>query len=294
MGVLLLARLMNPRDPGGRAQHRSSAWRTRRGCCSSTSRTCRRCSSIAPTMRPTCGALRQRHSPKRRRHPAAAPPARIRVAAAFSASRRWRFRISSRWMSSAAASSTSLPPTELMTSPKLYATFLLWLLSELFEELPEIGDPEKPKLVFFFDEAHLLFDDAPKGLRDKIEQVVRLFDPRASASISSRRTRSTSPRRSPGSSATGCSMHCAPIRRATKGDQGGGRDVPDQSQAQAGRRDRHLRVEGRRGSRLGPSGGWIADAGRADPDQAASLAPGAADGAGAGGDPGGISPRRQV
>jgi uncharacterized protein len=60
-------------------------------------------------------------------------------------------------------------------TPKLYATFLLWLLSELFEELPEVGDPEKPKLVFFFDEAHLLFTDAPKVLLDKVEQVVRLI-----------------------------------------------------------------------------------------------------------------------
>lgn len=63
----------------------------------------------------------------------------------------------------------------LMRSPRLYATFLLWLLSELFEELPEVGDLDKPKLVFFFDEAHLLFDDAPKALVDKVEQVVRLI-----------------------------------------------------------------------------------------------------------------------
>ncbi|MEO0612537.1 MAG: helicase HerA-like domain-containing protein [Pseudomonadota bacterium] len=68
-----------------------------------------------------------------------------------------------------------LAADKLMQTPKLYATFLLWLLSELFEELPEIGDPDKPKLVFFFDEAHLLFDDAPKALVDKIEQVVRLI-----------------------------------------------------------------------------------------------------------------------
>ena len=63
----------------------------------------------------------------------------------------------------------------LMDSPRLYATFLLWLLSELFEQLPEVGDPDKPKLVFFFDEAHLLFDDAPKALVDKVEQVARLI-----------------------------------------------------------------------------------------------------------------------
>jgi len=68
-----------------------------------------------------------------------------------------------------------LEADRLMQSPRLYAVFLLWLLSELFEELPEIGDPEKPKLVFFFDEAHLLFNEAPKALVDKIEQVVRLI-----------------------------------------------------------------------------------------------------------------------
>lgn len=64
---------------------------------------------------------------------------------------------------------------KLINAPKLYATFLLWLLSELFERLPEVGDPEKPKLVFFFDEAHLLFNDAPKVLLEKIEQVIRLI-----------------------------------------------------------------------------------------------------------------------
>ena len=68
-----------------------------------------------------------------------------------------------------------LAADKLMSSPRLYATFLLWLLSELFEELPEVGDADKPKLVFFFDEAHLLFDEAPKILIDKVEQVVRLI-----------------------------------------------------------------------------------------------------------------------
>jgi uncharacterized protein len=67
-----------------------------------------------------------------------------------------------------------LAADKLMASPRLYATFLLWLLSDLFEKLPEVGDPPKPKLVFFFDEAHLLFNDAPKALLDKVEQVVRL------------------------------------------------------------------------------------------------------------------------
>ncbi|MGY8524894.1 helicase HerA-like C-terminal domain-containing protein [Paracidovorax citrulli] len=68
-----------------------------------------------------------------------------------------------------------LAADRLLHAPRLYATFLLWLLSELFEKLPEAGDLDKPKLVFFFDEAHLLFDDAPKALLDKIEQVVRLI-----------------------------------------------------------------------------------------------------------------------
>jgi len=68
-----------------------------------------------------------------------------------------------------------LAADKLMMSPRLYSTFLLWLLSELFEELPEVGDPERPRLVFFFDEAHLLFDEAPKALLDRVEQVVRLI-----------------------------------------------------------------------------------------------------------------------
>jgi DNA helicase HerA-like ATPase len=68
-----------------------------------------------------------------------------------------------------------LAADQLMQSPQLYATFLLWLMSELFEKLPEVGDPEKPKLVFFFDEAHLLFNDLPSVLQSRIEQVVRLI-----------------------------------------------------------------------------------------------------------------------
>jgi DNA helicase HerA-like ATPase len=70
---------------------------------------------------------------------------------------------------------TILHAEKLIRSPRLYATLLLWLLSELFEQLPEVGDPEKPRLVFFFDEAHLLFEDAPDELRQKVEQVVRLI-----------------------------------------------------------------------------------------------------------------------
>ncbi|WP_374575080.1 helicase HerA-like domain-containing protein [Phenylobacterium sp.] len=68
-----------------------------------------------------------------------------------------------------------LAADKLIASPRLYATFLLWMMSELFEELPEVGDPDKPRLAFFFDEAHLLFRDAPKSLLEKVEQVVRLI-----------------------------------------------------------------------------------------------------------------------
>src|SRR6185312_14442511 len=68
-----------------------------------------------------------------------------------------------------------LAADQLILKPRLYSTFLLWMLSELFEQLPEVGDPDQPKLVFFFDEAHLLFDDCPPALQQKVEQVVRLI-----------------------------------------------------------------------------------------------------------------------
>jgi DNA helicase HerA-like ATPase len=103
-----------------------------------------------------------------------------------------------------------------MQSPKLYATFLLWLLSELFEALPEVGDPEKPKLVFFFDEAHLLFDDAPKALLDKIEQVVRLIRSKGVGVYFITQNPIDIPEKSPASSATGSSTPCAPSPRATR------------------------------------------------------------------------------
>lgn len=82
------------------------------------------------------------------------------------------------WMQTDAAGKgviNILAADKLLNAPKLYSTFLLWMLSELFEHLPEVGDPDKPRLVFFFDEAHLLFDEAPKPLLQKIEQVVRLI-----------------------------------------------------------------------------------------------------------------------
>jgi DNA helicase HerA-like ATPase len=68
-----------------------------------------------------------------------------------------------------------LAADQLILQPRLYSSFLLWLLSELFEQLPEVGDLDRPKLVFFFDEAHLLFDEAPAALRQRVEQVVRII-----------------------------------------------------------------------------------------------------------------------
>ena len=105
-------------------------------------------------------------------------------------------------------------PTTLMQSPRLYGTFLLWLLSELFEDLPEIGDPEKPRLVFFFDEAHLLFNDAPKALLEKIEQVVRLIRSKGVGVYFVTQNPSTFRKSCWRSSATACSTRCAPTRRA--------------------------------------------------------------------------------
>ena len=110
-----------------------------------------------------------------------------------------------------------LAADKLMQSPRLYATFLLWMLSELFEELPEVGDPPKPKLVFFFDEAHLLFNDAPKALMDKIEQVVRLIRSKGvGVYFVTQNPLDVPDTRARRSSATACSTRCAPSRRATR------------------------------------------------------------------------------
>ncbi len=97
-----------------------------------------------------------------------------------------------------------------MNAPRLYATFLLWLLSELFEHLPEIGDPDKPKLVFFFDEAHLLFNEAPKALVERIELVVRLIRSKGVGVFFVTQNPLDIPDSVLGrSSATGSSMRCA-------------------------------------------------------------------------------------
>lgn len=110
-----------------------------------------------------------------------------------------------------------LASDKLMASPKLYATFLLWLLSELFEELPEVGNPDKPKLVFFFDEAHLLFDDAPKALVDKVEQVARLIRSKGVGVYFITQNPCRCAGRYPRAAGQpGCSTRCGPLRRRIK------------------------------------------------------------------------------
>ena len=122
-----------------------------------------------------------------------------------------------------------LAADKLMQNPRLYATFLLWLLSELFHVLPEVGDPDKPKLVFFFDEAHLLFTDAPKALLEKIEQVVRLTRSKGVGVYFVTQTRSTCRTRCWRNWATGCSTRCAHRRRGPEGSASCRRDVSTQS-----------------------------------------------------------------
>ncbi|VFS62516.1 Ornithine/acetylornithine aminotransferase [Raoultella planticola] len=109
-----------------------------------------------------------------------------------------------------------LSAEKLYQMPKLYAASLLWMLSELYERLPEAGDREKPKLVFFFDEAHLLFNDAPQVLLDKIEQVIRLIRSKAVGVYFVSQNPSDIPMRFSASWATGFSTPCAPLRRKIK------------------------------------------------------------------------------
>jgi DNA helicase HerA-like ATPase len=109
-----------------------------------------------------------------------------------------------------------LAADQLVLKPKLYSTFLLWLLSELFEQLPEVGDLDKPKLVFIFDEAHLLFDDAPPSLVQRIEQVVRLIRSKGVGVYFCSQFPMTCRATSSASSATACSTRCVRSPRATR------------------------------------------------------------------------------
>ncbi len=109
-----------------------------------------------------------------------------------------------------------LSAEKLYQMPKLYAASLLWMLSELYERLPEAGDLDKPKLVFFFDEAHLLFNDAPQVLLDKIEQVIRLIRSKGVGVYFVSQNPADIPDAVLGQLATACSMPCAPLRRRTR------------------------------------------------------------------------------
>ena len=165
-----------------------------------------------------------------------------------------------------------LAADKLMASPRLYATFLLWLLSELFETLPEVGDPEKPKLCFFFDEAHLLFDDAPPALLEKVEQVVRLIRSKGVGVYFITQNPTVG---EPGATCL-ARLHAA---RPGGGEERGG-DVP--SQPGGGRRQCHHRAEGGRGAGVAAAAGWVAIAGGAGADQAAVQPRGPRDAAGTG------------
>jgi uncharacterized protein len=135
-----------------------------------------------------------------------------------------------------------LAADQLMNNPRLYSTFLLWLLSELFENLPEVGDRDKPKLVFFFDEAHLLFADAPPALLERVEQVVRLIRSKGvGVSTSSRRIRSTCPTTDARPARQPRAARAARLHAARpEGGQGGRRD--DAREPEARRRGRDLEL----------------------------------------------------
>jgi len=109
-----------------------------------------------------------------------------------------------------------LAADKLVTAPKLYSTFLLWLLAELFERLPEVGDREKPKLVFFFDEAHLLFSEAPPALLEKVEQVVRLIRSKGVGVYFVTQNPIDIPTGCSGNWATAFNTRCAPLPHAIR------------------------------------------------------------------------------
>ena len=158
-----------------------------------------------------------------------------------------------------------LSADKLIANPRLYATFLLWMLSELFEQLPEIGDPDKPKLVFFFDEAHLLFNDAPKPLLEKIEQVVRLIRSKGVGVF----FRHAKPARRAGNGAGAARQpRAARVARLhaarPEGGQGGGGYVPAEPEAQ--HRAGHHRTRQGRGAGVVPRRQWRAVDGRTHHD----------------------------
>ena len=140
-----------------------------------------------------------------------------------------------------------LAADKLMNSPRLYATFLLWLLSELFEQLPEIGDPEQPKLVFFFDEAHLLFNEAPKALVERIELVVRLVRSKGVGVYFVTQNPLDIPDTRAGAAGQPRAARAARLH-AARPEGGEGDRHHHAAEARAGHRDRHHRAGGGRGA----------------------------------------------
>ena len=254
IGPLLLARLLDLNDTQEGVLNIAFRSPTRRGSCSSTSRTCGRCSPTSPSVpanspRATATCRRRRSA----RSSARCSCSSSRAATTSSASRRSTSADLMRTTTDGRGIVNILAAVQLMQSPRLYATFLLWLLSELFEDLPEVGDPDKPKLVFFFDEAHLLFNDAPKALLEKIEQVVRLIRSKGRRRLfrhaePARRARDRAGPDGQPRPARAPRLHAA----RHQGGQGGGRHLPAEPGFSALRRDHRARR--RRGPRLDARG----------------------------------------
>ena len=164
-----------------------------------------------------------------------------------------------------------LAADKLMAEPQLYSTFLLWLLSELFELLPEVGDPDKPKLVFFFDEAHLLFDDAPPALLEKVEQVVRLIRSKGVGVYFITQNPIDIPDKIAGQ--LGNRVQHA-LRAFTPRDQQAVKSAAEtfRPNPEDRRRDRDHRTQGRRGAGVLAAARRFAVAGPAHADQAAVVA----------------------
>ena len=162
-----------------------------------------------------------------------------------------------------------LAADKLMASPRLYSTFLLWLLSELFEQLPEVGDADKPKLCFFFDEAHLLFDDAPPALLEKVEQVVRLIRSKGVGVYFITQNPIDIPDKVAGQ--LGNRVQHA-LRAFTPRDQAAVKSAAETFRPEPGdrRRPGDHRAEGRRGPGVAAAARRRAVAGRAHVDQAAA------------------------
>ena len=129
-----------------------------------------------------------------------------------------------------------LAADQLMQSPQLYATFLLWLMSELFEKLPEVGDQEKPKLVSFLMRPIFSFNDPPSVLQNRIEQVVRLIRSKGVGVLVTQNPIDV-PDTVLGSWGTGCSMRCGRSAEGSEGGEGGGADVPGESEGECGEGD---------------------------------------------------------